>query len=229
MLFYVIKIYFRVVIFIFDSRGFTMDLSKAFNIDVGYRDKQTRLEWNLRLFAEVVLIDKIHSSLKPLLYQLKDNAFILKDYSTYRKGAFSSLPNDAFVLLGEVVSLDKKNKQILLSDKNIVAYNYLIVASGARPNLVGSIQDEEFFAGLQALIDALRVKKKIPMAFASHELSGTCDNSKQTHYSQNNWNHPLFPSKNIDKVAHPRMSSRKETVDIFNLAAINKRLYEVQV
>jgi hypothetical protein len=199
-----------------------MDLSKAFNISADYKERRTPPLWEQRIFTEVVFIDKTQASAPSTLYQLKENVLSLNEAIGWKTGS-SFFPKEAFMPLGEVVFIDKKKKEILLSNKNIVAYNYLVVAAGNRPDF--SVHEDEFIAGLQALIDALRMKPKIPSSFApflnqiSKHQPKSSDNNKSDQPQSND----------IDKIVHPYISSSGARSIAFELNSINRRLFEVHL
>ena len=198
-----------------------MDLSKVFIIGADYKDPKKGPQWDYRLFAEVVLIDKTHPSLKPLLYQLKDTILPLEQQLPFLKQGFLG-PRDAFVHLGDVATIDKKNKQILLNNQTCVSYNYLIVASGSKSNFHNPDHEAEFCNGLQALVDAMRVRKKIGQSFGP-SLTG---DEKLTPSKLSRF---FCSSKNIEKIVVPCLSCEDNNAITFDLGSINKRLFEVQV
>lgn len=199
-----------------------MDLSKAFIIGVDFKDQKTGPQWEQRFFAEIILIDKTHSSLTPLVYQLKDTAIPFHEHLPYFKKGLPSPSRDAFVFLGDVLIVDKKKKEIHLKSNNIVAYNYLIIATGTKPTVYGATQEEEFTAGLQTLLDAIRVKEKIPSAFVSQVMNSA--KLTQIFCSEPS---SILAKKELEKIIHPFLNSANSPrVD---LATINKRLYQVQI
>lgn len=120
--------------------------------------------------ANVVLIDQADSGLDPLLYQL-DKEKIDADLSLVHNG-FVQLPKGAFLLIGHVHTIDRKNKLIHLAAdiptsreeiiQNSVSYNHLIIANGLEHSTSDQKRREEFSIGFQTLIDALKVQKKVP-------------------------------------------------------------------
>ncbi len=50
-----------------------MEISKTSGINVDYKDRRGPLSWQTRFFAEVILIDKTHSTMHPMIYRLKDD------------------------------------------------------------------------------------------------------------------------------------------------------------
>lgn len=204
-----------------------MDIPKAFNVSGDYKDRTSAPNWEQRLFAEVVLIDKTQNALNPMIYQLKNTALPSFENILNWKADSISLHGDFFTLLGEAVTIDRKKKQILLSNNNVVAYQYLIIASGTKP--VFTFEDEKFMAAFQALIEALRVKQKIPSSFAPLITSSKQANSKCPFFAMLQLN-LLPPTRAIGKIAHPYICQAFPHKAFGpDLHSINKRLYEVHL
>ena len=74
------------------------------------------------------------------------------------------------VILDEVVSIDRNARQVILRDRAI-AYDYLILATGARHAYFGNDGWEEHAPGLKALEDASAIREKILLAYERAELT----------------------------------------------------------
>jgi hypothetical protein len=123
------------------------------------------------IFADILLIDKTQDTLKPLLYQIKKDALLeTDDFTTLKRNGYFSIDRNAFMMIGTVVEIDKKNKMIHLCSEDTVSYNHLILASGIHPPPFGCVKDEEFVAGLHALLEALKVRKNLPEYLLSPEI-----------------------------------------------------------
>ena len=72
------------------------------------------------------------------------------------------------VLLAEAVDIDVANRRVVLSDGE-VAYDTLIVASGARHAYFGKDQWEVFAPGLKTIEDAIHIRRRILLAFEAAE------------------------------------------------------------
>jgi NADH dehydrogenase FAD-containing subunit len=156
--------------------------------------------------------------LAPLLYQLKETALPLSDHIPYCRQGLPLPSQDAFVFLGDVLRIDKQKKEIHLNNKTVVAYNYLIIATGTKPSVYGGTHEAEFSAGLQALIDAVRVKKKI-----SSLIPKTIPHLKRPRFTCRETPH----SSEIEKILLPYEALVSQaTID---LSSFNKRLYQVQL
>ncbi len=102
--------------------------------------------------------------MKPILYQIKDEA--LKRNLLNDDKAVIELAHGSFVMMGGLISIDRKAKKIRFSSptegnhiQNTIVYQHLVIASGLR-HAVGSIdQAESFCKGMQTLIDATRSRK----------------------------------------------------------------------
>lgn len=105
-------------------------------------------------FAEVVLIDKSPPTVQPVLYQLK--------IEHLNDDEIICLGHEDFIYVGEIQSINKARKQIILTNQNMVTYHHLIVSASPNPATEAMNQDEQFHAGLQALIEALKMRKQIP-------------------------------------------------------------------
>lgn len=202
-----------------------MEISKTLGINADYKDKRAPPSWQTRFFAEIILIDKTHSALHPLIYQLKDDVVPTNHQMLYWKSGAITLPDEAFVLVGEALTINKKKKQVLLTNNNTIGYNYLIIASGAKP--VFSFESQKFLAAIQALIDAIRVKQKIPSSFA--KCMPLLSKSKSPLFSVQK-HRRFFMSRDIESIAHPHICQTINHKCLSpDLRTINKRLYEVHL
>jgi NADH:ubiquinone reductase (H+-translocating) len=72
------------------------------------------------------------------------------------------------VLMEEVVTLDLAQKQVVLS-KHVMSYDYLVLALGSVTAYFGHPEWEQFAPGLKTLDDAVRIRRKILLAFEHAE------------------------------------------------------------
>jgi len=119
---------------------------------------------------EIILIDKTnHHLFQPLLYQVATAALSPADIAAPIRGILGKQKNIT-VILGEVISIDRTNKIIILSDKEIF-YDYLIVAVGARHSYFGNYKWEKYAPGLKTLNDALTIRERILLAYEKAEYT----------------------------------------------------------
>lgn len=109
---------------------------------------------------EITIIDKTnHHLFQPLLYQVATAALSPGDIANPIRSSFRNDKN-VDVILGEVTSIDRKNKQVHLHQE-ILKYDYLIVAIGSMHHYFGKSEWKKFAPGLKTLNDALKIREKI--------------------------------------------------------------------
>src|SRR5215831_14299460 len=119
--------------------------------------------------AEIILIDRTnHHLFQPLLYQVATSILATNQIGFPIRGILRNQKN-ATVILGEVTGVDKDQKCVIVSDadrQNVpIAYDYLILATGASHSYFGRNEFEEFAPGLKSLADAVAARNKILQAF----------------------------------------------------------------
>ena len=123
--------------------------------------------------AEVILIDRSnHHLFQPLLYQVATAVLTPSQIATPIRSILRNHKN-VTVIMGEVTGVDKERKQVLVSDADRqavpLAYDYLILASGATHSYFGHNEFEEFAPGIKSLADAVSSRNKILQAFEQAE------------------------------------------------------------
>ncbi|HVR23751.1 MAG TPA: NAD(P)/FAD-dependent oxidoreductase [Candidatus Polarisedimenticolia bacterium] len=123
--------------------------------------------------AQVILIDRTnHHLFQPLLYQVATAALTPSQIATPIRSIFRKQKN-VTVILGEVTGVDQERKCVFVSDadrKRVpVAYDYLILATGATHSYFGHNEFEEYAPGLKSLADAVSSRNKILQAFEQAE------------------------------------------------------------
>jgi len=123
--------------------------------------------------AEVILIDRSnHHLFQPLLYQVATAVLTPSQIATPIRTILRNHKN-VTVIMGEVTGVDKERKQVLCSDADRqevpLAYDYLILASGATHSYFGHNEFEEFAPGMKSVADAVSSRNKILRAFEQAE------------------------------------------------------------
>jgi NADH:ubiquinone reductase (H+-translocating) len=119
--------------------------------------------------AEIILIDRTnHHLFQPLLYQVATSVLSPNQIGFPIRGILRTQKN-ATVILGEVTGVDKENKCVFVSDADRqdvpLAYDYLILATGASHSYFGRNEFEKFAPGMKSLADAVAARNKILQAF----------------------------------------------------------------
>lgn len=118
---------------------------------------------------DILLIDKTnHHLFQPLLYEVATAALSPGDIATPLREILRHQENTT-VIMGEVIGIDKKNKQIAISNGDRYSYDYLIVAIGARHSYFGRDDWETFAPGLKTITDALKIREQVLISFEKAE------------------------------------------------------------
>ncbi len=123
--------------------------------------------------AEIILIDRTnHHLFQPLLYQVATSVLSPSQIGSPIRGILRNQENTV-VILGEVIGVDKHQKRVFVSDADRqgvpIAYNYLILATGATHSYFGHNEFQKYAPGLKSLADAVAIRNKILQAFEEAE------------------------------------------------------------
>ncbi|MGA9813237.1 MAG: NAD(P)/FAD-dependent oxidoreductase [Terriglobales bacterium] len=114
--------------------------------------------------VRVTLIDRQNfHTFQPLLYQVATAGLSPGEIAAPIRWILSSRRN-VEVLMSEVQDFDLSRKVVKLPDGE-VAYDYLIVASGASHAYFGHDDWEPFAPGLKTIEDALEIRRRVLLAF----------------------------------------------------------------
>lgn len=203
-----------------------MEFTKTLQISSDYKDNLRPLDWQMVQYAEVVFLDKTHPTQDPIVYQLNDSKLSLTDALSISRTNPNFFSKDSFMYIGEASGVDRKQKTILLSNKNTVVYHYLVILSGTKPIEVE--RDDELVAALQALNDALKMKPKIPSSFSDNKSSRKKDPSSQKDMQGEILDEPSSQSS-VEEFAKPWIAHSTSQDFPGNLGGYKDRLYEVQI
>ena len=128
--------------------------------------------------ADVTGIDRRnHHLFQPLLYQVATGSLPPGDISSPIRGMLQGQAN-AKVMLAEVVKIDAEGKSVELADGSAVAYDYLVLAVGARHSYFGHDEWEQFAPGLKNLDDANSLRSQIFSSFEKAEHATDAERKK---------------------------------------------------
>ena len=119
--------------------------------------------------AKVFLIDRTnHHLFQPLLYQVATSELTPSQIATPIRGILRNQKNTT-VIMGEVTGVDKDQKCVIVSDADRqnapIAYDSLILATGASHSYFGHSEFAEHAPGLKSLAEAEAARNKILQAF----------------------------------------------------------------
>jgi NADH:ubiquinone reductase (H+-translocating) len=119
--------------------------------------------------AKVTLIDRTnHHLFQPLLYQVATSVLAPSQIGFPIRAILGKQKNTT-VILGEVTGVDTDKKCVFVSDADRLhaplAYDYLILATGASHSYFGRNEFEKFAPGMKSLADAVATRNKVLQAF----------------------------------------------------------------
>ena len=121
--------------------------------------------------VDVTVIDRTnHHLFQPLLYQVATAALAPSDIAVPIRFLLRRQRNTT-VLLSEARRIDVARRVVVLQGGRELAYDFLIVATGARHSYFGRDQWEEYAPGLKSLDDALEIRRRFLIAFEKAELA----------------------------------------------------------
>lgn len=148
---------------------------------------------NQHLYAEVILIDRSNEAV-PQVYQLSLECISNLDPYTLRN-EFHNYKQEMFTYVGDLVKVVEETRHVFLANDNVLTYKYLINFSADEHPL-------ELSAALNTLknallLDSLRIQEKILNE----------KNPKSEKNSTHSFSEGAKESKEIDKIAKPRMGT----------------------
>src|SRR4051812_35292033 len=130
-----------------------------------------------KLPVQITLIDrKNHHTFQPLLYQVATAGISPGEIAAPVRWILRGRKN-VEVLLGQVIGFDLQRKTVQLADVEI-AYDYLIVAAGARHSYFGHDEWAPVSPGLKTTEDALEIRGRVLFAFDLADGAAVAGNPK---------------------------------------------------
>lgn len=121
-----------------------------------------------RAAFEVTVVDRRNYHLfQPLLYQVATAALSPAEIAAPIRGIMRGAAN-CRVMLATVTDIDTA-KQVVMTDRGSVPFDYLILATGARHAYFGHDEWEAVAPGLKQIEDAIELRRRILIAFEHAE------------------------------------------------------------
>ena len=116
--------------------------------------------------VDITIVDRRNFHLfQPLLYQVATAALNPSDIAYPIRAVFKKQRNVIGVILGEVTSIDVDGHKLVIDEEDELAYDYLILATGATHSYFGHDDWAEAAPGLKTIEDALLIRRRILRAF----------------------------------------------------------------
>jgi len=189
-----------------------MEFGKLFAVNIEFKEINS-LRTDNNLVIDVVLIAKNHQFLQPLLYELKHQALMGLALGSYPQFAEDIFPSEC-TLIGEVMSLKRKSKQVVLSNRTLVYYQHLILVTHENQSVC---KEEEFASAFQALVSALRVQAQKASVMQAAQQS--TEKAKEIQ-------RPIYYSEGLPEGSAKMPYPKNNPENNLGLRS-NKRLYEL--
>lgn len=119
--------------------------------------------------AQITLVDRRNFHLfQPLLYQVATGALSPANIAAPLRAILKKQKNTR-VMLGEVAQIHPQRQSLEFTDGQELAYDYLVIATGASHNYFGKDQWAENAPGLKTLEDATEIRRRVLLAFEAAE------------------------------------------------------------
>ena len=119
--------------------------------------------------VRVTVLDRTnHHVFQPLLYQVATAGLAAPAISAPIRHILADQQN-ATVLLGEAQRIEPAQRKVVLEDGAEIAYDHLIVATGAIDNYFGNSAWASFAPSLKTLADAFEIRRRILLAYEHAE------------------------------------------------------------
>jgi NADH dehydrogenase len=119
--------------------------------------------------VSITLVDRRnHHLFQPLLYQVATASLATSEIAWPIRYLLRDR-NEVTTLFATVTGVDAVNKRVLLDDGETLAYDTLVLATGARHAYFGHDEWEPFAPGLKTLEDATTLRRRILVAFERAE------------------------------------------------------------
>src|SRR5690349_11768783 len=119
--------------------------------------------------VRVTLVDRTnHHLFQPLLYQVAMAGLSPADIAVPIRSVLGKYPGIS-VLLGEVVALDLDRRVAQLDGGDRIAFDWLVLATGAKPNWFGHDDWAPYGLGLKTIEEALAMRQRVLLAFEAAE------------------------------------------------------------
>jgi NADH dehydrogenase len=119
--------------------------------------------------ARITVVDRQnHHLFQPLLYQVATAGLSAVDIAQPVRAILNNKPN-LEVVMAEVTGFDLAAKKVRLREGGDLAYDYLVLALGGVTSYFGHDEWAQFAPGLKSLDDALKIRRRILLAFERAE------------------------------------------------------------
>ncbi len=128
--------------------------------------------------VDITLIDKRnHHLFQPLLYQVATAGLSPADIAGSIRAILARQPN-VRVLLDRVYGIDRIRQRVILGEGEPIAYDWLIIATGATHSYFGREEWAPFAPGIKTIDDATAIRRRVLLALERAETEADPDRRK---------------------------------------------------
>lgn len=121
--------------------------------------------------TRITLVDRTnHHLFQPLLYQVATAGLSAPEIAHPIRSIFHNRP-DVTVLLDEALDVDLAARSVRVRHNQVLPYDYLVLAAGARTSYFGRNDWARHTVGLKTLEDAVEIRQRVLMGFEEAENS----------------------------------------------------------
>lgn len=121
--------------------------------------------------VDITLVDRRnHHLFQPLLYQVATTVLATSEIAWPIRRLYRNRP-DVTTLLDEVLGVDRAARTVQLKSGEVLEYDTLVLATGARHAYFGRDDWESVAPGLKTLEDATTLRRRVLLAFERAELT----------------------------------------------------------
>jgi NADH dehydrogenase len=123
--------------------------------------------------VHVTVVDRNnHHLFQPLLYQVATAGLSPADIAMPIRSVLRNTP-DTEVIMASAERLDVAERKVYLDHGDVLDYDYLLLATGARHSYFGHPEWESLAPGLKTLEDATEIRRRILLGFEAAERAHT--------------------------------------------------------
>ena len=128
--------------------------------------------------VHVTIVDRRnHHLFQPLLYQVATAALNPADIAAPIRSVFRGWRNIS-VVLAEAVAIDATARKLILADGEL-AYDYLVLATGATHSYFGHDEWAPLAPGLKSIEDALEIRRRVLLAYEMAEREQNAERRRE--------------------------------------------------
>jgi NADH dehydrogenase len=119
--------------------------------------------------VDVIVLDKRnHHLFQPLLYQVATAGLSATDIAAPIRNVLRHCEN-CTVLLADASSIDVKEKKVMTTVGDAIAFDFLVLATGVTNRYFGHDDWQKFAPGLKSLEEALDIRRRVLVAYENAE------------------------------------------------------------